>query len=570
MSWLHQVLQKLQEVTIPTTTNKKADKSSTNNGGKDKKDKKKDKKKSTSITDVIAAELMEKAKKIDPVIIKKEDKTPPPAPSIRSEPRTPTPPRISTTSETMQKDDDFDIPTISEIATSANSQKLHTKELSQLQELQNRIYQTKNKTHTPSTSEEKEDDQRVESTKSYSVNSQVAGVKATENSKPSNIISLSAIRKAENETLKKFITKQKEENDRRDANRGYSRREIDSRYSRRDRRSRSSSPRDRYHRNSNRARRRSRSRSPTDRKSRSSNIRDRIGSRVIPSISKRSKSPEQKIKRPALSSAIVKNAGKSMLLRAVTEAHKSIVKPSIDSRNKQRDNFTIKIGRNSRNDDDDEYVPEVISNRPKMNSDNNAVYHPTSRKEAMDVDDDNVLFLNNNDVDLDDLEVDNENTSCQSPKFIVSLDGLANSRYNERDSSKSPTPPPVIKRIQRKSIKDRIGVRPIEQLMRPQKRKNNEMQIDEEGGNSRERGDEEEECESQRAYNKVKRTRVSPIKFDLTDDENEDRKSRGSSYDKKTPTKADQLNNRENGEERDKRIRLEPSRNFDHVPACKN
>jgi hypothetical protein len=86
--------------------------------------------------------------------------------------------------------------------------------------------------------------------------------------------------------------------------------------------------------------------------------------------------------------------------------------------------------------------------------------------------------------------------------------------------------------------------------------------------------DEEEESESQRAYNKVKRTRVSPITFDLTDEENEDGKSRGSSCDrsqKKTPTKDRKISvdSRENGEEHTKRIRLEPSRSFDHVPACK-
>jgi hypothetical protein len=85
---------------------------------------------------------------------------------------------------------------------------------------------------------------------------------------------------------------------------------------------------------------------------------------------------------------------------------------------------------------------------------------------------------------------------------------------------------------------------------------------------------EEEESESQRAYNRAKRARVSPIKFDLTDEE-DDRKSRATSRDHRSETPemkedddkksvADQ-----NGEEHAKRIRLEATRSFDHVPACK-
>lgn len=568
----------------------KAKKKIESTGGK--KDKKKDKKKGgkePTITDVIAAELMEKAKNLEPVTVKKEDKSPspPPAPKISSDdksPRTPTPPRItSSTSSNNNKNTEFiefDIPTISEIETSAVNQKLHMKELSQLQELQNRIYETKKKLQTSSSSEEKEGS--GDGTTENSSSTQVAGIKPTENSKPSNIISLSAIRKAENETFKKFVTRQKEENDkrefnRRDLNRRDIRDRLDSRYdrSRRDRRSRSSS-RDKYQSNSRSSRKRTRSRSPLDKKPAARpSIHERIGSRVS---SKRSRSPEddtkpmlkQKIKRPTLSSAIANNAGRSMLLRAMTEAHKSISKPSLDLKKKTRDNIIVNLNSRKRNARyEDEYIPEAISTHKDLE----VVYHPSYRKDAnnhQEEDDENIVYLNNNDVDLDDLEADNEGVveadrQTQSPQFIVSLEGVDSSQFNENSkSSKSPTPPPVIKRNKR-SVKERIGIRPLEQLMandeqRPLKRK----QIEEL---------EEEECESQRAYNKVKRTKVSPIKFNLTDDENEDGKSRSSSCDrsqKKTPIKEKSVekNNRENGEEQ-KRIRLEPSRSFDHVPACK-
>lgn len=262
-----------------------------------------------------------------------------------------------------------------------------------------------------------------------------------------------------------------------------------------------------------------------------------------------------------------------MLLRAVAEAQKSTSQVfTNDLKRKQRENIVIRVptSRDTRNARyEEEYIPESISGR----SESEAEYHPTNRKDADD-DDENVVYLNNNDVDLDDLEADNEtqqinNQPNVSPTFIVSLDGHPKAaQFDENSkSSKSPTPPPVIKRNKRKSVKERIGLRPIEQLMpqtedsRPQKRK-----IVEET--------EEEECESVRAYNKAKRTRVSPITFDLTDEENEDGKSRGSSCDhsqKKTPTKdkSNSHENRENGEEQVKRIRLEASRSFDHVPACK-
>ena len=520
-----------------------------------KKERKKDKKKGKepSITDVIAVELMEKAKKTlenDPSV-KKEGRTPspPPAPSINKEPEPPTPPRINSPhhsdSEKEPDDDEFNIPTISEIKTTAGTQSLHKKELSQLQELQNRIYQTKRKLRDFSSESEEE----MPVTRHSSVMSRL-GVKPTENSKPSNIISLSAIRRTEKEVyvppnFRKLIERQKVENDRRDVGRDEGPRRIQASM-RSDRRSRSGSrSRDRF-RN-----RRERSRSPI-RRSRSPKTRpsilQRIGSRVVVASTPEKEAPVKVKQRPVLSSAIT--AGKNLLLRAVAEAQRSTA--FVEKRNrKPRDNIVVQvpIRKDKRNIRlDEEYVPESISTQ----SESEAEYRPSKNNSQDDGDDGDVIYLNNNEeVDLEELENDE---TRKSPQFVVTLEGVT--QFDNRSkSSHSPTPPPVIKR---KSVKDRIGMRPtvVREERQPVKRKV------------------EEESESQRAYNRAKRARLSPIKFDLTDEEEDDeRKSRNSSRDRRseTPEKEDQseIKNEQNGDEHAKRIKLEPSRSFDHVPACK-
>ena len=525
-----------------------------------KKDKKKDKKKNkeTSITDVIAVELMEKAKKtleLDPKL-KKEETPSPPACVAEKEP--PTPPKIneqnSTGSEKEPEDDEFDIPTISEISgfkiTSGGGQILHKKELSQLQELQNRIYQTKKKLKDMS-SESEEDTPVVKN----SVLKRL-GVKPRENSKPSNIISLSEIRRTEKEiyvapSFRKLIEKQKQENDRKDdGGRRPARVAI-----RRDRRSRSRSrSRERYERSRNR---RDRSRSPINRLG-SPNIRptihSRIGSRVV--VASPDKEPQVKVKqRPTLSSAITARAGKNLLLRAVAEAQRSTANATEPRKRLPRENIVVQVPlrkdrRNIRKDAyDEEYVPESISTQ----SESEAEYHPSYNKVATqeDGDDGDVIYLNNNeDVDLEDLDNDEGH---KSPQFVVTLEGAVQFENNSK-SSHSPTPPPVIKR---KSIKDRIGLKPVVNVReeRPPVKRTPE-----------------DESESQRAYKRAKR-RLSPIKFDLTDEEENDsdrRKSRQSSRDtrSRSPRKKDNgEKERDEQDEHAKRIKLEPSRSFDHVPA---
>lgn len=519
-----------------------------------KKDKKKEKKKSgkePSITDVIAVELMEKAKRTldeDPDL-KKEGRTPspPPAPIItEKDPEPPTPPRINS----LEEDDEFNIPTISEIKTTAGGgQNLHKKELSQLQELQNRIYQTKRKLKDLNSESDEEAAPAVKST----VLSRL-GVKPTENSKPSNIISLSAIRRTEKEiyvapSFRQLIERQKVENERRDD------RPVRRPVTRRERRSRTRSRSRDRHRN-----RRERSRSPV-RRSRSPRVRasihQRIGSRVVVAT------PEKEVKlkqRPVMRSAKTGQAGKNLLLRAVAEAQRSTAGMQ---KKPLRDNIVVQVPtrkdkRNIRLEE--EYVPESISTQ----SESEAEYHPSYGKNTA-VDDDDVIF--NEEVDLEDLDNDEQR---KSPQFVVTLEG-AKQFDNNSKSSHSPTPPPVIKR---KSIKDRIGMRPVLAAKKPvQKAANWEERqpTKRKPEPAEEEDEEEEESESQRAYNRAKKARVSPIKFDLTDEEDEDRKSRESSRGRysQTPERKenDEKKSVENGEEHAKRIRLETSRSFDHVPA---
>lgn len=492
--------------------------------------------------------------------VKKEDTrtpSPPPAPVIvEKEPEPPTPPQINSRRHNKplsdNEEDEFNIPTISEIKITAGTQSLHKRELSQLQELQNRIYETKLKLKDL----ENESEEDVPAKKS--VLSRL-GVKPTENSKPSNIISLSAIRRTEKEiyvapqSFRKLIESQKEENERRTD-------EVTRRSSRvvpsRERRSRSRSRERQQHRG-----RRDRSRSPLKR-SRSPRARpsvhQRIGSRVV--VASPEKEAPVKVKhRPVLSSAVTARAGKNLLLRAVAEAQRSTALPKVDTRKKTaRDNIVVQLPlrkdkRNIRIDE--EYVPESISTQSESEAE---IYIPTHTKSATvdDGDDEDVIYLNNNeDADLEDIDNDEQR---KSPQFVVTLEGVT--QFDNRSkSSHSPTPPPVIKR---KSIKDRIGSRSTANVLaNVEDRQLVKRKV-------------EEESESQRAYNRAKRARLSPIKFDLTDEEEEDeRRSRNSSKDRRsrsrTPAKKQQEQNDLNGEEHAKRIKLEPSRSFDHVPACK-
>lgn len=468
----------------------KAKKKITTDSSPTKKDKKK--KKEPSITDVIAVELMEKANmSLDPKL-KHEDSENSPEPA--------TPPR-----EVVS--DELNIPTISEIKSSGN---LHKKELSQLAELQSRIYEAKKKLKNLDSDDEKmseENHKKVEP--------------PPPPTRPSTVISLSAIKKAEKEiyiapSFRKLVEKQKEDNERTSSRRHRSR----SRERFRNRRDRD------------------RSRSPRNRPS----IHQRIGSRVVVASPVRKREPPPPKTRPSLNSVVAKNAGKNLLLRAVMEASKSTSVTKVDPKSK-RNNIVVQVPRGNVRDlrrirIDEEYVPEANAPNPIE-----AEYRPSRNMQTDDVDDGDVIYLSNVDeVDLDDSDRDEVR---KSPQFVVTMEGM--DKYDRE--SHSPTPPPVIRR--KRNIKDRIGIRPgFEDKSTRQttfKRKSEVV--------------EEEEHESLKAYNK--RSRVSPIKFDLTDDE--DAKSQGSQRDRSREKSTERNGDKMNGDEQ-KKIKLETSRSFDHVP----
>uniref|UniRef100_U5EVZ3 Zinc finger CCCH domain-containing protein 14 n=1 Tax=Corethrella appendiculata TaxID=1370023 RepID=U5EVZ3_9DIPT len=207
VNWLHQVLQKLQEVTLPQNAQKtnstSALTSSTSSkrkisevsdsttssalslSKKDKKDKKKDKKLKrkektpeppiissnndtlektnepestttttivpaiTSITNVFANQFIEHAKKtLEIENVSKKEET-----NVSTTP----PPLLTTNSEQINHDDGFDIPTISEIAENAVEKRQKEKEFNELKELQEKIYLTKQQLRNM-VSEESEDE----------------------------------------------------------------------------------------------------------------------------------------------------------------------------------------------------------------------------------------------------------------------------------------------------------------------------------------------------------------------------------------------------------------------------
>lgn len=147
VTWLHEVLQKLQEVTLPAVALQKKRKTFQKDDAslnkKDKKEKKKGKKTQkkppeeesseiTSITDVFAGELLEKAKKtfeIDVNAVHKDKKYEKDTSSIQK-------------SETH----DFNIPTITEITSQHSTQdtlETREKDLAELADIQKKIYAAK-------------------------------------------------------------------------------------------------------------------------------------------------------------------------------------------------------------------------------------------------------------------------------------------------------------------------------------------------------------------------------------------------------------------------------------------
>lgn len=133
-----------------------------------------------------------------------------------------------------------------------------------------------------------------------------------------------------------------------------------------------------------------------------------------------------------------------------------------------------------------------------------------------DTETDDVIFLNTNfeeDLELEPLETEK---SRMSPQFVVTLEGF-HKDDPVGDDDKDPTPPPVIKR---RSIKDRIGVRPE---WRP-KNANNGEQAEElrdrirmnDKNDSKNLQRNSDQMEKENSFYHSKPNRVSPIKFNVS------------------------------------------------------
>ena len=336
---------------------------------------------------------------------------------------------------------------------------------------------------------------------------------------------------------------------------------------------------------------------------------------------------------------------KNLLLRAMADAQRSTAaslnvksKETLRSNDKKdlkraRDNIVVQIpirGKERRKDYlqyevmNEEYIPESVSSttsEPLYTASYKSSINRSIQNDTVDDGDDGDVIYLNNAEDVEELLAEEEeieediDEEPKSPQFVVTLEGAMFGKKTEdviednisEKSSKSPTPPPVIKR---RSIKDRIGLRSSgRQDEKPRKEKRDVSR--EKPSKERKRSftdtanksseeSEIQESESQRAYNRAKRSRVSPIKFDLTDEELDISGSRDGSRDPSRDRSRDRndgirhrkkLNSDHDNEpmlepkkhekrksdidieglENVKRVRkLEPSRNFDHVPACKS
>lgn len=130
-----------------------------------------------------------------------------------------------------------------------------------------------------------------------------------------------------------------------------------------------------------------------------------------------------------------------------------------------------------------------------------------------DTETDDVIFLNTNFEE--DLELEPLDKSRISPQFVVTLEGFHKDDPVE-DEDKEPTPPPVIKR---RSIKDRIGIRPVE--WRPKNANNGEQVVEmRDRIKTNEKNDvikrNSDQMEKENSFYHSKPNRVSPIKFNVS------------------------------------------------------
>lgn len=422
VNWLHEILAKLQKVTVP----RKRNVSESVGAAVERKFKKKRPEAESvelpalpSITQVIKEGFIQRARK-----------------------------DIEAASCVVKKKDDFDIPTISDIANEAVKDKKHENDLAQLKEIQEKIYKAKRQLETMVSDDE--DGDSLPTTPTHSTGApQVAshlrtnihinpqfllrsekitpsGVSTTTKTSvttPSKVIKLSAIRRAEREI---YVPKPRRTNSSIVA----TVRPI---------------PRERSPQNT---------RSATDLRKNLNNRRVSSRVTVVPvskPIDEDYLEEEDDVYVPINSVVHIKprpvvpmnkQANKMLLLRAVADAQKSTTKVSRTDLRKQiivqdDDDDNNEIDDDIEDDKLNEYVPKPISRTSESESE---VYVPSKVNQQL-------------------FSEEYEPRPSSKTQFVVTLSGLKKSKLAERlGRRRNSSPSPPVEKT-RKSVKDRIGYR---------------------------------------------------------------------------------------------------------------
>lgn len=320
-----------------------------------------------------------------------------------------------------------------------------------------------------------------------------------------------------------------------------------------------------------------------------------------------------------------KQASKMLLLRAVAEAQKSTfgsIPTKADvlkarQRRSVQDRLTIEVGNDEEDEldmtyddiviDEDEYVPAPVSKTSESESENylyipkkKAATRPLAVEESDEYDPDEITIKKDNTKFVVTLDTDEQvaiDARQKTPPPIKQLTKQKRSikdrigyrmkidedeeakrrrkerfeqgyeRVEEESKKRSPTPPPppVIKRIfNRKPVKSRSNTpQDLRESKSPHhsnspvfRNRSNDRKSDFWGESKR------DETLVHHRHRSRART-ISPINFDLTDEETRSRSSHeGHSEDEA------RKENRRDGEARPKIRKLEPTRKFDNVPSC--
>lgn len=313
-----------------------------------------------------------------------------------------------------------------------------------------------------------------------------------------------------------------------------------------------------------------------------------------------------------------KQASKMLLLRAVAEAQKSTF-GSIPARTEVtrpkrsvKDRLTIEVANDEDDEldmtyddiviDEDEYVPAPVSKTSESESDS-YLYIPKKKAATR-----SLAVLESDEYDPDDIKT-RDNT-----KFVVTLDsndemrktpppvkpvttkkrsvkerigyrmqidedeeakrrrkerfeqGYERIEENSKQKSPSPQPPPVVKRIfHRQNIKSRSNT-PQDRRHESKSPHHSQSPVFRNRSNERKSdfwGDAKREEAPVHHRHRSRARTISPINFDLTDEETRSRSSHEGHSDEES-----RKENRRDGEPRPKIKKLEPTRKFDNVPSC--